>query len=100
MRRVTGFVAVALVVAACGGTAGTEPTSAETTVGVVTTTTTPGPTTTVTPGTTTPGAATTTSRLPPDGQAAPDFALALGEGGEFTLSDEQKPVYMVFWAEW
>ena len=36
----------------------------------------------------------------PDGQAAPDFALALGEGGSFVLSDEEKPVYMVFWAEW
>jgi hypothetical protein len=36
-----------------------------------------------------------------EGPAAPDFTLALGTGSEtFTLSDEAKPVYMVFWAEW
>lgn len=37
---------------------------------------------------------------PIDGPPAPDFTLALGDGGEFTLSAEQKPVYLVFWAEW
>lgn len=31
---------------------------------------------------------------------APDFTLALGDGGEFTLSEGEKPVYLVFWAEW
>jgi len=35
-----------------------------------------------------------------DGPPAPDFILALADGTEFTLSAEQKPVYMVFWAEW
>ncbi|MEN8234762.1 MAG: hypothetical protein ABFR89_07540 [Actinomycetota bacterium] len=35
-----------------------------------------------------------------DGDPAPDFTLALDGGGEFTLSGEQKPVYMIFWAEW
>ena len=34
------------------------------------------------------------------GDAAPDFELALGQGGSFRLSDAQKPVYLVFWAEW
>ncbi|MEX1207352.1 MAG: hypothetical protein WD652_05685 [Acidimicrobiia bacterium] len=96
----TGLVAVALVSAACATPTGTEPTAAETTAaGGVTTTEAPS-TTATTPGTTVPGAVTTTSRVAPDGEAAPDFTLALGEGGEFTLSDEQKPVYMVFWAEW
>ena len=42
----------------------------------------------------------TTTRVRPDGRDAPDFVLALGQGGEFSLSDEEKPVYMVFWAEW
>lgn len=37
---------------------------------------------------------------PVDGPPAPDFTLALGDGGDFTLSGEQKPVYLVFWAEW
>ena len=33
-------------------------------------------------------------------EVAPDFTLALGEGGAFTLSEEQNPVLLVFWAEW
>lgn len=36
----------------------------------------------------------------PEGPAAPDFTLALEPNGEFVLSQEVKPVYMVFWAEW
>lgn len=32
--------------------------------------------------------------------AAPDFSLQLGSGGTFTLSEEARPVFMVFWAEW
>lgn len=32
--------------------------------------------------------------------AAPDFSLALGDGSTFTLSEEARPVFMVFWAEW
>jgi peroxiredoxin len=35
-----------------------------------------------------------------DAPPAPDFTLALDDGSEFVLSDEQKPVYVVFWAEW
>jgi len=42
----------------------------------------------------------TTTRVRPDGPDAPDFVLTLGPGGEFSLSDEQRPVYVVFWAEW
>jgi len=26
--------------------------------------------------------------------------MTLDDGSEFTLSAEQKPVYLVFWAEW
>ena len=36
----------------------------------------------------------------PDGPLAPDFTMALRSGGNFTLSEESKPVYMIFWAEW
>lgn len=32
--------------------------------------------------------------------AAPDFTLALGAGGAFTLSEQTKPVLIIFWAEW
>jgi hypothetical protein len=38
--------------------------------------------------------------ISPEGPAAPDFTIALGDGGSFTLSEEAKPVYMIFWAEW
>lgn len=35
-----------------------------------------------------------------DAQVAPDFSLVLGDGSTFTLSQEARPVFMVFWAEW
>ena len=31
---------------------------------------------------------------------APDFSLGLGDGGTFVFSEEARPVYLVFWAEW
>lgn len=36
----------------------------------------------------------------PESPSAPDFALELGGGGTFVLSEEARPVFMVFWAEW
>lgn len=38
----------------------------------------------------------------PDGEPARDFTLALGadQAEQFVLSQEAKPVFMVFWAEW
>ncbi|GMQ94038.1 MAG: hypothetical protein BMS9Abin12_1520 [Acidimicrobiia bacterium] len=44
--------------------------------------------------------ATTASNSKPEGRTAPDFVLALEPSGEFVLSQEAKPVYMIFWAEW
>jgi hypothetical protein len=38
--------------------------------------------------------------VPEDAPPAPDFTLALAGGGDFVLGDEQKPVYLIFWAEW
>ena len=52
---------------------------------------------------TTPSPSTTLPASDPEpslGPAAPDFSLTLGNGDTFVLSREQKPVYMVFWAEW
>jgi hypothetical protein len=51
------------------------------------------------------GGETTTSAPEATGSAAdrplaPDFTLELGDGGEYTLSDGEMPVYLVFWAEW
>lgn len=42
------------------------------------------------------GATDTTSDRP----LAPDFTLDLGDGGTYTLSEGERPVYLVFWAEW
>ncbi len=53
----------------------------------------------------TPNDAVTTT-VPPAGESdadlpqASDFALTLSDGTEFTLSGEDRPVYLVFWAEW
>lgn len=63
MRLLGSLAALAVVVAACGGSATPEPTS-------------------------------------PAGPPAPDFVLELSGGSVFVLSQEQKPVYLVFWAEW
>lgn len=72
-----------------------------TTVSQVGTTATSGPAT----PTTGPAASTTTPAPEETGttsgrEMAPDFTLDLGEGGTYTLSEADKPVYLVFWAEW
>lgn len=57
----------------------------------------PVTTTSSEPGTSVAGATETTSSGRPP---APDFTLELGGGGSYTLSEGEKPVYLVFWAEW
>lgn len=52
------------------------------------------------PSDTAPSASDGAQQDQPDGPLAPDFTLALQPTGEFVLSQEVKPVYMVFWAEW
>jgi hypothetical protein len=36
----------------------------------------------------------------PEGPPAPEFQLELADGSTFALSAAEKPIYMVFWAEW
>jgi hypothetical protein len=104
MRRIgLPLLVFALGAASCSGTEASSET-------IVSTTTTEGRVTTSTmeaetsdPETSTTAATTaTTEAAPPalDGPPAPDFTLALADGTDFVLSEEQKPVYMVFWAEW
>ena len=108
MMRTLGLViAFALVGAACGGSPTSTPAvDPEPTAVSATTTVAPGDASTTTPAGSSetsrpPGSATTApATRRPEGPDAPDIALALGEGGVFVLSEEQKPVYMVFWAEW
>lgn len=47
-------------------------------------------------------AAGSTERPAPDPsrEMAPDFTLTLADGSDFTLSNELRPVFMIFWAEW
>jgi hypothetical protein len=48
-----------------------------------------------------PSDETPPSTEPPiDGPVAPPFELALHSGDVFSLAAEQKPIYLVFWAEW
>jgi hypothetical protein len=114
-RLAVPITAVALVISACGGDdaapGSVVPTSEAAADTTGTTQTTEAPVAPEAPTTTTGGTSATTdaptaptepaaTTPPPEGPPAPDFTLALGEGGSFTLSEAQKPVYMVFWAEW
>ena len=104
MRRIVLLIALAVVLAACGGpadagdevSAGAPATTAAPEDGSA-----PAPTSTV--GADQPDQeqiSSTAEGRSFDGPPAPDFELALADGSTFRLSDEHKPVYVVFWAEW
>lgn len=109
MRRISTVLAFALVLAACGtggdasgndGQPGlsTSTSQANDPSSTSSTTTANG---SETPAVSSSTSSTTTAELPPlDGPPAPDFSLELADGSTFTLSEETRPVYMVFWAEW
>ncbi len=79
MKRIAFLLAIATVAAACSSTVEDGGTGADASV------------------TTVPGSSGEAKAEGPD---APNFTLALASGDSFTLYDEQKPVYMIFWAEW
>lgn len=101
MRRnlVVLAMVMALVGAACAGASSADaPSTGETRV-------TAGSSTSTSPSTTGDETPPTTDEVPaarPEGPLAPDFTLDLGADGAetFVLSEEAKPVYMIFWAEW
>lgn len=101
-RSVALVGALATILAACGG--GEAAVSSD----EVPVSTTPGAAPSLSSSPSTGAAGETSSETAEGGQAAadpnaviaPDFTLALGDGGEFALSEEALPVYMVFWAEW
>ena len=111
MRRIVMILTVAgLFLAACGGaTDSTTPNeavsdSAPSASDSATTTSqesiadpAEGPSTTSAPNDLPPATAAVTDF---DGPAAEDFTVDLNKNGAFTLSEEARPVYMVFWAEW
>jgi hypothetical protein len=102
VRRLQLLLAtLALIVVACSDAPDTAGTSQPAGSAGNQTSTLPGADGTAVPDTTesteTPeGTTGTTSDRP----LAPDFTLELGDGGSFTLSEGEKPVYLVFWAEW
>jgi hypothetical protein len=98
VRRLHWLLSVPLLlIAACAGET-VEPTS--TTEDPPAETTAPAPDDTVLDQDTTTTTATGPTTTVSDRPLAPDFTLELGDGGEFTLSEGAKPVYLVFWAEW
>jgi hypothetical protein len=108
MKRILLVLAsFALVVAACSGSAdgGSSDTSAaNTAAGTVASSTIAqepsSDTSEPTPSSTEAPTTSSEAKPPPEGPPARDFTLALEPSGEFVLSQEVKPVYMIFWAEW
>lgn len=86
------FVVLVVLAAACapGQTVG-DPTTTAPSGGETTSSTAPGTTGPTSPPPTSPDH---------DRELAPDFTLLLGDGDTFTLSATDKPVYLIFWAEW
>lgn len=94
MVLVTGL---SLLLAACSSPTGdAASTVAETSAPTTVDTTPVDDTASTAPATTTESPDTTGSGRP----VAPDFTLELGDGGVYTLSEGERPVYLVFWAEW
>ena len=107
MQKLILLVGFALILASCGGSA--EPVAATAVTAAPAASAqgenVPVETTAPSPGADgqesgEPTTSTTAAASAFDGPPAPDFELALADGSTFKLSDEQKPVYLVFWAEW
>ena len=97
------IAALAVVAASCSS--GTDETTPAAEVSSTTTAAQSEPdvstTATSVPDTTLPDSeAPPETAAPVDGPPAPDFTMTLDDGSKFTLSEEAKPVYLVFWAEW
>jgi hypothetical protein len=105
MQRIALMSLIVLVLGACGSAVATTadqrvatgPTTAPRPSAVPPTTDPPPANEAAQPATTEPSAA---PAIPDDAIDAPDFTLLLGDGTSYTLSEDPKPVYLVFWAEW
>ncbi len=102
MRFRSFVVVLVLIAAACGGgSAVTTVTSAPSApAGSVT----EAPDSTEAPGATeapdTTAGTVETEAPRTDGTPAPDFTTILADGSTFSLGEHDKPLYLVFWAEW
>ena len=100
VRRSALAAVIVLSVAACAGDGGAEATVPPTTT--TATSQAPGSITGAGAGGEDTSTTLGVTAAPPqiEGPAAPDFVFALADGSSFSLRDEQKPVYLVFLAEW
>lgn len=101
MKRVLLFTAFVIVMAACAAD-GDGPTS---TASATTTTNEEGTDAPAVVDTTVAGSATTDGGstkpgIPANAPDAPDFVFTLGDGTDYHLGSDNKPVYLIFWAEW
>jgi len=95
---IVAWVATLLAVASCGADGGDEAAISEPVVS--SSGETPPETTTASTSEDPPSATTAAPGSESQGQPAPDFALDLGGGGTFVLSEQTTPVLIIFWAEW
>ena len=109
MRKLVLLLALVLVISACGGVSGDSGQTTAAPGSTSATQETAAPTDTAESADPPASDVTTGADAPDepaeqapsfDGPPAPDFELALADGSNFSLSAEQKPVYVVFWAEW
>ncbi len=108
-RIVSLLAGFALVVAACGGGATDVATPSDSSQPGSAGDATPTTAVAVTEPSATPATEPNDDSAPPaaerpapdpNREIAPDFSLLLSDGSTFVLSEETRPVFMVFWAEW
>ena len=90
-----------LLAAACGGTDAVPATTAvsapSATSGTIGSESTSAPDSTENPAST---ITTTSEALRTEGPVAPSFVTTLSDGSQFDMAAHDRPVYLVFWAEW
>lgn len=84
MKRFLLFTTLVVLTAACAADSD-GPTAVESTTSAVTESTT---------------SVTGNPEIPTDAPDAPDFVFTLGDGTEYHLGSDNKPVYLIFWAQW
>ncbi len=103
MRTRLLAISLLLLAAACGGTDTTGSSAPAATVASSAPQTAGSPDSTSAPDSTENPSATaapTTEALRAEGPAAPSFVTTLSDGSQFDMGAHDKPVYLVFWAEW
>jgi len=101
MRTRLIAMSLMLLAAACGGTADSNVAAAPQTTAApedtVVVAATEAPDSTQAPG----SVSTAVTEAPrTEGPSAPGFVTTLADGSKFSLVEHDRPVYLIFWAEW